>query len=136
MNGTTTTTSNGTGTNGTKEQGENIMSLEMESLHPEPATVVRYPQKLSLLDQIFLLAKLYMESYPRITSFVGFCIFVFCIYAAVVYSQPPLTRNKIESDYSFVERDFSLKLSEMDHWCLFVSFGFSFSLSPLAPCCD
>lgn len=114
---------NGSESNG-KKQGENVMSLEMEQLHPEPTTV-RYPQKLSLLDQIFLLFKLYMESYPRIASFVGFVVFTFCIYAAVVYSQPPLARNQLEHTYTAfdekIDRDFSGKVSQMDHWCLFVS---------------
>ena len=106
-------------TNGNK-QGDNVMSLEMEQLHPEPTTV-RYPQKLSLLDQIFLLARLYVESYPRIASFLGFVVFTFCIYAAIVYSKPPLTRNQLEHDYKDIDRDSVWKLSQMDHWCLFVS---------------
>ena len=106
-------------TNGNK-QGDNVMSLEMEQLHPEPTTV-RYPQKLSLVDQIFLLARLYIESYPRISSFLGFVVFTFCIYAAVIYSKPPMQRHKLEHDYKDIDRDFGLKLSKMDHWCLFVS---------------
>jgi len=94
------------------------MSLEMEQLHPEPTTV-RYPQKLSLVDQMFLLARLYMESYPRITSFLGFIIFVFSIYAAVVYSKPPLKRNQLAHEYKDIDRTYNWKLAQMDHWCLF-----------------
>ena len=110
--------------NGTTEdkKGDNVMSLEMEQLHPE-STAVHYPQKLGLMDQVFLLFRLYMESYPRLTSFGGFLAFLFCIYAAVVYSKPPLKRNQLAHDYKDIDRDYNWKLSQIDHWCLFVSFG-------------
>lgn len=123
---------NGNASNGDQKQGGNVMSLEMEQLHPEP-TAVRYQQKLSLLDQIFLLARLYMESYPRISSAVTFLVFSFCIYAAVVYSKPPLTRNKLAHEYNDIDRDYNWKLTQMDHWCLFVS-GFSFLLAFVVFC--
>ena len=109
------------GTNGEQKQGSNVMSLEMEQLHPEPTTV-RYPQKLSLIDQILLLARLYIESYPRVTSFFGFIIFVFSIYAAVVYSKPPLKRNQLAHEYKDIDRTYNCKLAQMDHWCIFVSY--------------
>lgn len=110
------------GSNGTetKKQGENVMSLEMESLHPEH-TAVRYPQKLGICDQLFLLVRLYAESYPRVASAVGFATFLFCLYAAVVYSKPPMQRNPLEHQYQDLDRDYTSKLSQMDHWCLFVS---------------
>ena len=110
------------GSNGEKkQQGSNILSLEMEQLHPEPTTV-RYPQKLSLIDQIIMLAKLYMESYPRVTSILGFVIFVFAVYATVVYSKPPMKRNQLAHEYKDIDRTYNWKLAQMDHWCLFVSY--------------
>jgi hypothetical protein len=118
-------------TNG-NNQGENVLSLEMEALHPEPTTV-RYPEKIGLMDQLILLVKLYLESYPRTCSVVGFWAFCFCIYAAVEYSKPPLHRHHMTGHYSEIAMDYNFKMSQIDHWCLFVSSTMTFRLPYDAP---
>lgn len=74
-----------------------------------------------ILDQTMQLLKLYAEFYPRITVAI-FLSIIFCIFYVFVMSfQSPLRRNRVPEGYAALDKGYSLKAMQIDHWCLFVS---------------
>ena len=104
-----------------------MLSMEMESLHPGSTTVRKRQTQPSdhPLSQLWLLIKLHIESYPKIFSTVGLVALAFLMYMAVEWSKPSLSRHKVSMDYSDISLDYNFRAAQIDHWCLFVCFIFS-----------
>lgn len=105
-----------------EEKANEMLAMEMESLHPGSTTVRQRQPKphYHFLSQLWLLVKLHIESYPKIFSTIGLIALAFFMYMAVEWSKPPLTRNKLSDDISSIHMDYDFKARHIDHWCLFV----------------
>lgn len=98
-----------------------MLAMEMESLHPGSTTVRRQQPRPQhhFFSQLWLLIKLHIESYPKIFSTIGLIALAFFMYMAVEWSKPPLARHQLNADYSAIKMDYNFKAAEIDHWCLF-----------------
>ena len=100
-----------------------MLAMEMESLHPGSTTVRKQQTKQAhVLSQLWILIKLHIESYPKIFSVVGLVGLALFMYIVVEWSKPPLARHKFTEDYSTVQADYDFKATQIDKWCLFVSY--------------
>mmetsp|Transcript_18880 Transcript_18880/g.44121 ORF Transcript_18880/g.44121 Transcript_18880/m.44121 type:complete len:241 (-) Transcript_18880:769-1491(-) len=104
-----------------KDGTSEMMSMEMESLHPGASAVGKslHQKAPHPCQQLWMLIKLHIESYPKIFSTVGLIGLAFFMYLAVEWSKPPLQRHKATHDYSDIHLDYDFKASQIDHWCLF-----------------
>lgn len=98
-----------------------MLSMEMESLHPGTTTVRRSKDEPKVLAQIWMFIKLLIETYPKVFSTIGLFGLGFFMYKAVKLSQPPMQRHKIQhhDEYSNIPLDYDFKAAQIDHWCLF-----------------
>jgi hypothetical protein len=132
--------SNGGSLNGGSDHhqlGTNIVAMEMESLHPSGGgqqSVRRQNRQSSSsssqqssgeyrmhpLTSLWMLIKLHLEYYPKISSIVGISLLAFLMYLAVEASKPPLARHKLTHDYTDIDAAYNWKAAQIDHWCLFV----------------
>lgn len=125
--------SNGNGSawvTGNAPNGSTISPLELESLtklDEKSSTQPRTTNNAGLMPtesfgKLKLLIKLYFELYPRVMF--GICG---CLVTALLMWWAPwnsiigrkYTRNYMTADYSALEDNFSLQISQVDHWCLF-----------------
>jgi hypothetical protein len=95
------------------------LEVEMDALQPmevRPSRTRQHP-----LEGLWMLIKLYIESYPKIASVVAFSL-IGCLMLFLATSlQTPVTRNRISHDYTAIDQNYNFKASQIDHWCLFVS---------------
>jgi hypothetical protein len=95
------------------------LEVEMDALRPNevrPSHMRQHP-----LEGIWMLIKLYIESYPKIASVVAFSL-IGCLMLFLATSvQAPVTRNRISHDYTEIDNNYNFRASQIDHWCLFVS---------------
>jgi hypothetical protein len=120
--------------------------LEMEQLHPRPASasssssstanlgshhtrprgmISRRGEHGGLFDQLWNIARLYMEIHPVLASVVVFGVLtaLACLLVAVAFPHHgPRGRHQIHHDYSKIEYHYNFKASQMENWCLFVRF--------------
>lgn len=69
--------------------------------------------------QLVMIIKLYMETYPRLTSTIAACITVILFLLFLLSFRQPVKRNKLYHDYSKIDMDYNFKASQIDHWCLY-----------------
>jgi len=107
-------------TNGNVQKKSNVapMEMEMESLQPMP---VRSSMQRHPIDQLWMLLKLHIEYYPKISTTIALTLIVLAFFAIMSSFQHPLARHRLAHDYSTIDRHYNFKASQIDHWCLFVS---------------
>ena len=101
-----------------------VEPLEVESLNPKSKTTVSAaapPPTASFLERGWTLLKLYMEYYPKITAVVVFLLIGVVMSITIPNLRKPVTRNRLEHDYSHIARHYDFKAAQIDHWCLWVS---------------
>ena len=91
--------------------------MEMETLNPGDFR----PPPPHPIDQMLTLMKLYMESYPKITTVIVFSLIGLLMLALTPNFQSTVIRNRLQHDYSSITQDYNFKASQLDHWCLWVS---------------
>jgi len=104
--------------------------LEMEQLHPRPSSSTTRPAAMSaerhnnILDRVGALVRLYMELHPVIASIAVFVLLTMAVSLAVtvLFPRHGPRRNRMHHDYSQIEYNYNFRASQLDHWCLFVSF--------------
>ena len=108
-----------TESNGNGEKRSSVAPMEMESFQPMP--VQSSIQRQHPIDQLWMLLKLYIEYYPKISTTIALTLIVVAFFAIMSSFQHPLARNRLTHDYSTIDRHYNFKASQIDHWCLFVS---------------
>jgi hypothetical protein len=71
------------------------------------------------ITQLIIIIKLYVETYPRITSIVAACVIVALFFFTLISVRQPVKRNKLYHDYSKIDMDYNFKASQIDQWCLY-----------------
>jgi hypothetical protein len=102
--------------------------MEMESLHPQGQSVRQSSQQqqnssmmsMHPLTSLWMLIKMHLEYYPKISSLLGITLLGLFMYLAVEASKPPLSRHKLAHDYTNIDAAYNWKAAQIDHWCLFV----------------
>lgn len=118
-----------------ENENDDTPSLEMQPFKPydddhnsattskESLAIVSGRSSLSNLrfrgTQLMMLIKLYMDSYPRMTSLVAACMTGMLFLTFVFSFRQPVKRNKLYHDYSKIDMDYNFKASQIDHWCLY-----------------
>jgi hypothetical protein len=70
-------------------------------------------------SQIFVIIKLYMDTYPRTTSLIVACLIGILFFSLLLTFRQPVKRNKLYHDYSKIDMNYNFKASQIDHWCLY-----------------
>ena len=100
----------------------NIKHASM-SVSPIAGVAVRSASSFSSMryraTQLLVLLKLYMDSYPRMTSLIVAGITVATFLSLVLSFRQPVKRNKLYHDYSKIDMTYTFKASQIDHWCLY-----------------
>jgi hypothetical protein len=94
--------------------------FETEVLHPQRPTNNNNNNRNipHFIDRLWMLLKLYMEYYPKLTALFLFSTMTIAIYYS---TRRPVTRNRLHHDYTAIAQNYNFKASQMDHWCLFGS---------------
>jgi hypothetical protein len=107
--------------NGHREVRRDIRPLEVEMDALQPMAVHSSTRRQHPLDQLWMLIKLYIESYPKVATVVAFSLIGCLMFFLATSMQAPVTRNRLSHDYSGIDLNYNFKASQIDHWCLFVS---------------
>lgn len=104
--------------------------LELEELHPRPsheaqrqainrrvASSSRHP-----VDQVWALIRLYLEGHPFVATLLLFGVIGVLLHFLVSAMRRPIARHRISHDYTKINYDYNFRASQMQHWCLFVSY--------------
>lgn len=104
--------------NGDNEK-EEMKSLEMETLNPSGRTVSAPQRPPSLVVQIVVLLRMYIEYYPKLGGFLFVCVFMGSFMLALDTLHAPVRRNQMEQDFLDLKMSYYYNASQINHWCLF-----------------
>lgn len=127
--------------NNSDHSNNHIVAMEMESLNTGHQSVRQSSRQQNQsyyssssgggfnvhpLTSLWMLIKMHLEYYPKISSILGITLLGFLMYLAVEASKPPLSRHKLAHDYTDIDKAYNWKAAQIDHWCLFVSNSYFF----------
>jgi len=106
-----------------RDENENFRPMEMEVLNTpmQVGSSTARRSRSDPLDQLWMLIRLYIEYYPKISIVLGLAMLGGVLFVMGSSMRAPVTRNRLEHDYTAIGLNYNFKASQIDHWCLFVS---------------
>lgn len=92
------------------------ISMEMESLHPQPSPI-------SFFQALWALIVAYACYYRGASATVVACVFILLMVVMLDALASHATVHHLTRDYSEIPSLYALKMAQIDHWCLQVRYN-------------